>query len=73
MVKENAIIKNLNSVESLGCVSVICSDKTGTLTQNKMTPQTIYLNNTLLEIDDLDSHHHDHNVLLKHVYYVIML
>ena len=65
MVKENAIIKNLNSVESLGCVSVICSDKTGTLTQNKMTPQTIYLNNKLLEIDDLDSHHHDHNVLLK--------
>lgn len=65
MVKENAIIKNLNSVESLGCVSVICSDKTGTLTQNKMTPQTIYFYNQLLNIYDLDSHNHDHNVLLK--------
>lgn len=65
MVKENAIIKNLNSVESLGCVSVICSDKTGTLTQNKMTPQTIYFYNQLLKIDDLDSQNHDHNVLLK--------
>lgn len=65
MVKENAIIKNLNSVESLGCVSVICSDKTGTLTQNKMTPQTIYFYDQLMNISDLDSRHHDHSVLLK--------
>lgn len=65
MVKENAIIKNLNSVESLGCVSVICSDKTGTLTQNKMTPQTIYFYNHLMKISELDSRHHDHSVLLK--------
>lgn len=65
MVKENAIIKNLNSVESLGCVSVICSDKTGTLTQNKMTPQTIYFYNHLMKISELDKRHHDHSVLLK--------
>lgn len=65
MVKENAIIKNLNSVESLGCVSVICSDKTGTLTQNKMSPQTIYFFDKLLKIENLNSLEHDHQVLLK--------
>ncbi len=65
MVEEHAIIKNINSVESLGCVSVICSDKTGTLTQNKMTPQTIYFYDYILELDYLDSLNHDHQVLLK--------
>lgn len=49
MAKENAIVKNINSVESLGCVSVICSDKTGTLTQNKMTAQQIYRNHELIQ------------------------
>lgn len=54
MAREHAIIKELKAVESLGCVSVICSDKTGTLTQNKMTVQNIYLNHEILAISQLD-------------------
>ena len=54
MAKENAIIKDLKAVESLGCVSVICSDKTGTLTQNKMTVQQIYIDDKVYEPKELD-------------------
>lgn len=54
MAREHAIIKDLKAVESLGCVSVICSDKTGTLTQNKMTVQQVYLNHKLYSIHELD-------------------
>lgn len=54
MAKENAIIKKLKAVESLGSVSVICSDKTGTLTQNKMTVQQVYVDGKVIDGTDLD-------------------
>ena len=54
MAKQNAIIKDLKAVESLGCVSVICSDKTGTLTQNKMTVQKIFVEGKVIEPKAID-------------------
>lgn len=53
MAKEHAIIKELKAVESLGCVSVICSDKTGTLTQNRMTVQNVYAGGRDLDLENL--------------------
>ena len=64
MAKEHAIIKELKAVESLGCVSVICSDKTGTLTQNKMTVQNIYINQEIISIDQLNLRNQLHRYLL---------
>ncbi|MFT4005271.1 MAG: cation-translocating P-type ATPase [Lacrimispora sp.] len=64
MAGENAIIKDLKAVESLGCVSVICSDKTGTLTQNRMTVQQVYVNNRLYPPELLNPDFPVHKYLL---------
>lgn len=64
MAREHAIIKDLKAVESLGCVSVICSDKTGTLTQNSMNVQEVYINNRLLPVSELNPCHPVHQLFL---------
>ena len=69
MVKENAIIKELKAVESLGCVSVICSDKTGTLTQNKMTVQQVYVDEEVISFKHLEVNNNVH----KHLLYASIL
>ncbi|MDO4296208.1 MAG: cation-translocating P-type ATPase [bacterium] len=64
MVEQNAIIKDLKAVESLGSVSVICSDKTGTLTQNRMTVQQVFLDGKLYAPEQLSLSNPLHRYLL---------
>lgn len=64
MANEHAVIKQLKAVESLGCVSVICSDKTGTLTQNKMAVQKLYVDGKILAPADISLANELHRYLL---------
>lgn len=65
MVKANTIVRKLHSVETLGAVSVVCSDKTGTLTQNKMTVVEAYVNDSIILRKDFDGTNNELKTLAK--------
>lgn len=66
MARRNALVRRLPSVETLGCTTVICTDKTGTLTQNEMVVRSIWINNEFVDVTGV-SYNPEGNFEIKHV------